>query len=87
MARQLAMISARSCSSGAWPGCRQTMAPVGAQIRSIASAVAVAEGAVEGAVGGEHGLALLVVEFRQERRQAGSGGAAFVPRNSPGCAA
>jgi hypothetical protein len=31
MARQLAMISTRSCN-GDWPGCRQTMAPVGAQI-------------------------------------------------------
>ena len=32
--------------------------------------VAFGEGAIEGAVGGQHGLALLVVEFRQEWRQA-----------------
>jgi hypothetical protein len=33
--------------------------------------VVLVEGAIEGAVGGEHGVALLVVEFRQERRRAG----------------
>jgi hypothetical protein len=44
--------------SGARPGCRQTTAPVAAQIWSIALGT-LAEGAVEGAVGRKHGLALL----------------------------
>ena len=33
--------------------------------------VAVVEGAIEGAVGRQHGIALVVVEFRHHRRQAG----------------
>ncbi len=53
-----------------WPGCRQITEPVGAQIWSIAAASRSLKALIEGAVRRQDGVAFVIVEFRQERRQA-----------------
>ena len=76
MARQLAMISGPGRAAPDRDAGRPRRRTPRMLVHRLG--IALAEGPVEGAVGGEHGLALFVVEFRQERRWAGRGGASFL---------
>ena len=78
---QLRRMSARSCRGGL----AGMQADHGAGRRPDllhGVVVAVVEGAIEGAVGRQHGVPFVIVELRQRGAAGGGAGAAFVPRNS-----